>query len=585
MKKRSEPNEPQNSEAERSAFEDLIGLGSHSARKSHYAVLEQNLLALETERNRYKWLFENALHGIFQADIDGKIRTFNPAFSSICGFTHTTDESPTLALQSIFSSEKNYRQFNEKLLADGKIERHITTFRREDGELIKVSINALLKKQDGHELFEVFVQDMTAIIDAQRQLTVLNEQLEERVDSRTEDLVSLNEKLMSEIFEREKIERELILAKEVAENANKSKDKYLAAASHDLLQPMNAARLFVSTLLERSMAEKDLYLVERVHLALENAEYLLTDLLYISKLDQNAVKPHHEIFSVQQLLDGLEGEFVPFATKAALDLKVRNSEHAIRSDINLLRRILSNFLSNALRYTRHGRVMLGCRVKGEYLHIQVWDTGIGIAKHHMAEIFEEFKQLDTRQKGSNKGVGLGLAIVERIGRMLSHTVTVKSWPGRGSMFCIEVPLADSREIRPATPLTLIPASNLDHTRVMVIDNDRDILHSMDVLLQQWGCTTYLAIDQHEAIEICKTQAVRPDIILADYHLDNGSTGTDAVLAMRQCVGFDIPAAIVTADHSDESAKLFRRLNLPLLNKPVKPAKLRVLLSYLLAPKP
>lgn len=573
------------SDSDRSTFEDLIGLGSHSARKSHYAVLEQNLLALETERNRYKWLFENALHGIFQADIDGNIRTFNPAFSSICGFSDEVDTVlPTLTLQSIFSSEINYQQFSEKLLIDGKVERHPSTFKRADGELIKVSLNALFKKQDGHELFEVFVQDITAFFNAQKQLTALNEELEERVDSRTEDLNALNQKLMSEIFEREKIEHELILAKEVAENANKSKDKYLAAASHDLLQPMNAARLFVSTLLERSMAAKDLYLVERVHLALENAEYLLTDLLYISKLDQNAVKPHHEIFSVQQLLDGLEGEFAPVANETELGLKVRNSDRAILSDINLLRRILSNFLSNALRYTHNGRVMLGCRVKGESLHIQVWDTGIGIAKDYMEEIFEEFKQLDSRQKGSNKGVGLGLAIVERIGRMLLHPITVKSWPGRGSMFCIEVPLADSREIRPAAPLTQISTSNLDNARILVIDNDNDILLSMDVLLRQWGCVTFLASNQQDAIAILETQVVPIDIILADYHLDNDSTGTDAVLALRQHSGLAIPAAIITADHSDESIRLFRKLDLPLLNKPVKPAKLRVLLSFLFSEK-
>jgi CheY-like chemotaxis protein len=174
-----------------------------------------------------------------------------------------------------------------------------------------------------------------------------------------------------------------------------------------------------------------------------------------------------------------------------------------------------------------------------------------------------------------------LAIVDRLARMLEHPIEVLSWPPRGSMFSVEVPLAVAPAPLPAELRPAITGNNLDGACILVLDNDDNILISMEALLRQWNCVVYLARDRHEAIDLCKARSLRPDVILADYHLDRGQTGTDAVLAMRKCAGSAIPAAIITADYSDESVQLFQELQLPMLNKPVKPAKLRALLSHLL----
>lgn len=580
MKRHSEPTDSDAAE-EGLSFQTLIGLGTHSARKNYYSVLEDKLTELEAERNRYKWLFENALHGIFQADFDGVVRAVNPAFASVCGFQDSQQALQQIhSLKALFVHPEEYQQLKQQLLAEGKVFRFLATLRRADATLIYVSMNAILKKEQGSDIFEAFVLDVSAFKQAQDELERLNEELEARVERRTQELTATNDRLVQEITERERMQEQLRIAKEAAEQATLSKDKYLAAASHDLLQPMNAARLLVSALRERVQAAEESYLVERVHMALEGAEELLNDLLYISKLDQDAVQPQLEVFSIQQLLAGLEGEFDAQAKTLGLQLHIRPSRLTVRSDAHLLGRILRNFISNALRYTRKGRVLVGYRRRGVNLSIQVWDTGEGIPHDRLQDIFQEFHQLNRQQRGARKGVGLGLAIVDRLARMLDHPIEVSSWLNCGSMFSVEVPLADAAAVT-AKVKPVMPINSLDGVRILVLENDESILISMEILLKQWGCVVYLARDQSEAIELCKAESLRPDVILADYQLDDDQTGTDAVLAMRKCAGDEIPAVIITADYSDEGGQLFKTLGLPMLNKPLKPAKLRALLSHLL----
>ncbi len=566
-------------------FQDLIGLGSGSTRKTHYALLEAKLAELEVERNRYKWLFENAIHGIFQAGFNGEIHAANPAFAYICGYDDTQQMlyQPGL-LEKLLVKTDDFAQLKNNLERDKVVQLYETTFKRQDGKVIHISINALMKDEHGQNIFEAFVQDISDYKQAEDELTRLNVGLEARVIQRTQELTELNKKLVQEITDRKLVQDELVLAKESAENANLSKDKYLATASHDLLQPMNAARLLVSALRERKLAEEDNYLVERVHLALEGAEDLLNDLLYISRLDQNSVQPNLDVFDIQQLLAILEGEFLPVAKSSELDLRARPSHYSVCTDAHLLGRILRNFISNALRYTRKGKVLIGCRRKGENLSIQVWDTGMGIPKNRLQEIFNEFHQLNAHQQDGRKGVGLGLAIVDRLARMLDHPIEVRSRLEHGSMFSILVPLAPSAAPPQPKSTSLSPLNGLEGASILVMDNDNSILISMKILLNQWGCVVYLARDQFEAIELCKAESLKPDVILADYQLEDGQTGTDAVLAMRKCAKTRIPAAIITADHSDESNQLFKKLDMPMLNKPVKPAKLRALLSHLLQEK-
>ena len=408
----------------------------------------------------------------------------------------------------------------------------------------------------------------------------LNDELEQRVAVRTDELLEANRNLKQQIAQREQVEQELRDARDAAEAANRSKDKYLAAASHDLLQPLNAARLLISTLRERNLPSVEQVLVERTHQALEGAEDLLTDLLDISRLDQAAVKPDVALYRLDELFAPLVSEFQSVALAAGLNLRARTGHYAIRTDLRLVTRILRNFLSNACRYTDEGCILLGARRRGDCLRLEVWDTGRGIAADRLDAIFLEINQLEVGRASDRKGVGLGLAIVERIAEILGYPVAVRSWPGRGSMFSIEVPISEEMPLA-ISQLPVLPTTGnpLPGRRLLVIDNEVSILDSMRALLAQWGCEVITATDQAGALLALQGRA--PELILADYHLDHGVVGCAVVKHLREHFAQNIPAVIITADRTDQCRRVLRRLDAPLLNKPLKPGKLRAVLSQLL----
>ncbi|MEN2394051.1 ATP-binding response regulator [Pseudomonas halotolerans] len=415
---------------------------------------------------------------------------------------------------------------------------------------------------------------------ARQHLQQLNDQLEQRVAERTEALLEANHNLQQQMAQRELIEQQLRDARDAAQAANRSKDKYLAAASHDLLQPLNAARLLIATLRERTLPTSEHVLVERTHQALEGAEDLLTDLLDISRLDQAAVKPDLAPYRLDELLAPLASEFQSVAGAAGLELRVRFGDEAVMTDLRLMTRILRNLLSNACRYTAQGGILLAARRRGERLSLEVWDTGRGIAADCMESIFLEFNQLDVGRAADRKGVGLGLAIVERIAHVLGYRVQVHSRPGRGSVFSIEVPLSTERPPpMPRIPVQAVAGNPLPGRRLLVIDNELSILQSMAALLGQWGCEVLIATDEAGAFDVLQGRA--PELILADFHLDHGVVGCEVVKHLREHFQQAIPAVIITADRSDQCRRALRKLNAPLLNKPVKPGKLRAVLSQLL----
>lgn len=555
---------PKHSEQD-DALAGLLGLGTHSARKSHYPELVARLEELEAERNRYKWLFEHAVHGIFQASLQEGIRAANPALARMLGY-----ESPAEALWSLtdlsqhlfMDGEEELRQIRHTLSSQRGLFGYETRLRRKDGTAIDVLMNLLLKPdEDG--LVEGFVADITERKLAQARLLQLNEQLEQRVAERT---------------------LELRKARDAAEAANHSKDKYLAAASHDLLQPLNAARLLISTLRERTLPSAEQNLVERAHQALEGAEDLLTDLLDISKLDQRAIKPDIDVYRLDEVLLPLVSEFQSVAEAEGLVFDHYVPAYALRSDFRLLTRILRNFLSNACRYTDQGRVLLGARKRGEFVRIEVWDTGRGIAADQMQSIFLEFNQLGVQRTAERAGVGLGLAIVDRIANMLDYRIQVRSQPGRGSVFSIDVPLADMprRALSDVATKALAPGDPLPGRRLLVVDNELSILHSMAALLEQWGCKVLTATDEAAALSVLEESP--PELILADYHLDQDVTGWDVVQALRKHFGLQIPLVMITADRSDQCRRELQGFGVPVLNKPVKAGKLRSVLSHLLGSK-
>ncbi|MDC0663143.1 hybrid sensor histidine kinase/response regulator [Marinobacter sp. SS21] len=567
--------------------DDLLGLGSQSVRKNYYPELQERVEELEAERNRYKWLFENALHGIFQGDLKGGFLALNPAMASLCGYVSPEDLRKRVRRlrEQLFYTIGEFDGLRQEMLDFGRVIARETRLRRADGEPVDVAITLLRRPDLGAEVVEAFVLDITDRVDARKRLEQLNTELEQRVDERTQALKAANEGLRHQIAEREKVEQELVIAVEAAKEANRSKDKYLAAASHDLLQPLNAARLLVSTLQDSRLPDKDAHMVERVHRALESTEDLLADLLDISKLDQQAMKPDLVYVDVGELVTALGEEFEPVARDAGIGFRVRSRAATVHTDPRMLSRILRNLLSNAFRYTDAGRVLLAMRPRRSSLTIEIWDTGIGIAEDKLQDIFAEFHQLSPHNASGKRGVGLGLAIVERMARVLASPVDVRSVPGKGSRFTLTLPLVDwdvglsSRAVEPAVAAV---TDSLQDALVVVIDNEPDILASMRALLERWGCRVVCGTGADSVLRSGVGFDRVPDAILADFHLDDGRTGCEAIYALRRHFHADIPAAIVTADRSDQSRRLFQTQYLPVLNKPVKPNRLRALLTSLLS---
>jgi signal transduction histidine kinase/CheY-like chemotaxis protein len=405
--------------------------------------------------------------------------------------------------------------------------------------------------------------DITPSVKAAEELERANESLERRVQERTEELVRLN--------------TELGRAKGQAEQANISKTRFLAAASHDILQPLNAARLYVTSLVERKGNGSDAQLVGNIDASLDAVEEIFGALLDISRLDSGAMKPEIVSFRIDELLRQLEVEFTPLAQEKGLALKFMPCSLAVHSDRRLLRRLLQNFVSNAIKYTPTGRVLVGCRGHGDRLRIDVYDSGLGIPASKQQAIFQEFHRLDQGARVA-RGLGLGLSIVERIARVLDHKIAVNSTPGRGSRFSVEVPLSAAAPVahdqRPVLATDRVPLSGIS---VLCIDNDMAILDGMQTLLGGWGCRVFKAPDAEGASEAIAHRQLWPDGLLVDYHLDRGN-GIDAIAELRRHFGADLPAILITADRSPHVRDLARAHGIQVLNKPIRPAALRALLT-------
>lgn len=428
--------------------------------------------------------------------------------------------------------------------------------------------------------FFTLIQDITERRRAAKLLAEANEMLERRVAERTASLVTLNETLRSEIAERERVSVELQQAKLDAERANLSKTKFLTDASHDLLQPLNAARLFVSSLIEQSLPAQSAALTRKLDNSLSAVEELLGTLLDISKFDAGRVVIEEQVVSLDAILSGLVDEMAPVARARGLDLRMVPTSLFVRTDPQLFRRILQNLVSNAIRYTPHGRILIGVRRSAGRARVTVLDTGVGIPAERMEEIFEEFKRLE-QPEGMVNGFGLGLSIVRRIARLLGHQVFVRSRFGRGSAFSVELPVSTARPTaRPSVPAPAIAPVARVGTRVLVIDNEQAILDGMRSLLEGWSCEVAVARGLADAMNAAGRQP--PDIVLADFHLDRGQTGIEAIGALRRRLGGTIPAALLTADRSVELRQNISSMErCALLYKPVKPAKLRALMTALL----
>ncbi|QGA50365.2 PAS domain-containing protein [Pseudomonas brassicacearum] len=428
----------------------------------------------------------------------------------------------------------------------------------------------------------VLIRDITERRRTAEALHQAYQNLEQRVQERTAELTTLNDQLLREIDERSRVELRLREAKREAEQANLSKTKFLAAVSHDLLQPLNAARLFTSALLERREPVANAQLVRNVSNSLQDVENLLGTLVDISKLDAGVIKADVAPFGLSELLDNLAAEYAQIARSEGLELHFVGCSVLVRSDMQLLARILRNLLSNAIRYTPSGRVVLGCRRHRQCVSIQVWDSGIGIADNRLEEIFQEFKRGDVQRPNQDRGLGLGLAIVEKIAGILGHRIQVRSWPGKGSMFSIDVPLsATAPKPLPCLDMSEPMLERLRGARVWVLDNDAAICAGMRTLLEGWGCQVVTALSEQDLARQVDNYHAEVDLLIADYHLDHDQNGVDAVARINARRASPIPAMMITANYSNELKQQIREQGHTLMHKPVRPMKLKIAMSHLL----
>ena len=424
--------------------------------------------------------------------------------------------------------------------------------------------------------FFVLIRDVTERKKNALALQKAHDLLEVGVQERTSQL-------QTEIEGHRQAQVSLVKAIKEADQANMSKTKFLAAVSHDLLQPLNAAQLFNSSLAEQVYETSLEPIVHSVDASLSDLENLICTLVDISKLDAGVVQADKSSFKLADLLDNLAKEYQQQAPEYQVELHYVSTDLIVNSDSVLLARVLRNFLSNAFRYTENGKVLLGCRRQGNNISIEVWDNGVGIAKEKTNEIFQEFKRLKSSKIAYRNGLGLGLAIVDKISKVLNHPIKVDSVQGKGSMFSIQIPIGkvDLRSTDYSLPSQVLQNTDLAQRTIWVIDNDANICDGMARLLGGWNCTVITALSLEHLEKQVDIYQDHADILIVDYHLDNDETGFSAAKIINKGRTLSLPTLMITANYSKSLKTQVANTGILLLNKPVKPMNLKTTMLHLL----
>jgi Na+/proline symporter/signal transduction histidine kinase/CheY-like chemotaxis protein len=438
-----------------------------------------------------------------------------------------------------------------------------------DGTVVDIRGNPL-----PHGGFVTTYIDITDYREVVTQLEEAKIELEAKLVSDSQTLSETNARLRQENRLRAQVESRL-------REAHQSKTRFMSATSHDLLQPINAARLFTAALkpkLEGGVEGQTLRIVDQIDSSLNRAEQLIAELREIARLDSGKQMPRRTHFPVATLFESLAQEFLPVARTKNLELRVMRSSAWLYSDQSLVHRVLQNLLGNALKYTERGTVLLGVRRRAAGAELQVWDTGPGIAEQDQVKVFQEFERLQRQPAGADDGLGLGLAIVQRYGELLGHPVKLKSVQGAGTLFSVTVTYGQEQSSR--QPLQEEAAGrDLEGIRVICLENDPLVLEGMLQLLQTMGAVVSAVADREQLLALCN-DGLRPDIVLADYHLDEGDTGLNAVQALRKHTGVETPCIIISADDSDVIRDRAKAVGYRFLPKPVNATRLRALVLAL-----
>lgn len=443
---------------------------------------------------------------------------------------------------------------------------HKFTRQRSDGRVIEMVGNPL----PGGGFVTSF-NDITGHVEIQQALEESNINLELRIKKRTEEVHSINAELRLEIERRREMEKELIRARKAAEDANASKTRFLALASHDVLQPLNAAKLYVSALQEAPLPQPITDIVNKLEHSVGSSEALIGTLLDIARLDQGELKPNPEAVNLRDLCDPIIDEMAMRAKDKNVRLRARIGNDWVIADKTFLFRIIQNLLSNAVKYTPKGKVLISTRRRSGKILIQVRDTGIGISEEQQELIFSDFYRTND---STEHGIGLGLGVVRRLSHQMQCKIQVDSKINKGSCFSLSCPVASPRKTKAA--FNALPTASFRGLRVMCVDDQQENLDAMQTLLEKWGVKVVLADNWDDAIK--QADIFSPQILLMDYQLGNGLNGLDLVEAIRRHLDIIVPASLVTATHDEGLVIRCKEQGINYLNKPIKPAKLRALLK-------
>jgi len=534
----------------------LLLKSRHGIEGSDYQLLDEASRAIQFNRDVLQTAFDQLEQGISVFDGDFRLASWNRQFRELLNLPSRMGQAG-LRLNEIAQAIVEANDMDEHDPLGNNLAHKLVHLSRswhmhlpQSGRVLEISTSPM---PEGGVV--ISWNDITERMQAADALKEANETLERRVEERTKALEN---------------------AMRQADQANASKTRFLAAAGHDLLQPLNAARLYCATLVERSRRNHNSELAENISRSLGSVEEIMASVLAISRLDTANFEARITEFPIAPVLEQMNVEFTPVAQKAGLELVIMPSSVSVRSDATLLRRLLQNLISNAIKFTTSGRVVIGIRRRGSGISLEVHDTGVGICAEDQSKAFLEFSRL-SNTNGDVPGLGLGLSIVRRISDLLGHSLSLISEPGKGSCFQIYLPravaFANTGDVI-AMPKRA-PLVSLDGMSVLCLDNEPIILDGMEKLLNQWGCDVFTAQDQTAAEAVIAEHAI--DFLCIDYHLD-GTTGINVHRELEKRLARRLPATLITADRSDEVTQAAANAGLVMLRKPVKPAALRAVLN-------
>ncbi|MFK3871188.1 PAS domain-containing hybrid sensor histidine kinase/response regulator [Pseudoalteromonas rhizosphaerae] len=549
----------------RMAFEEVVNF------------FDETTQALQFNQNLLFTSLENLSHGISVVDKELNLVAWNKRYAEMFNYPEGFLEVGQPIEQIIrYNAERGECGPGE---IERQVEKRVQHLKNGSSHhFIRHRRNGLVYEMTGNPLpdggFVTSFSDITTHIATQNALEEVNMDLENRIEARTQEIRTINKDLEAQIESRVQTEQALTLAKREAEQANDSKTRFLALASHDILQPLNAARLYLAAIDEKSLADNNINNFEKLGASLDSTVHLMSALLEIAKLEQGAMTPTPRHFSIDDILAPLRNEYAILTSEKGLKLTVRSGQHIVHSDITYLRRIVQNLVSNAVKYTNTGKVLVACRKRKHHLRIEVWDTGPGISEVEQAKIFNDFYRVEA---SDNKGVGLGLSVVKRMVDLLSIRLDVRSTPQKGSCFSIEVPFGESQFVQ-QKHITNSLFEERSAMNIVAVDDDPENLNAMASLLQKWQAN-YQLFDQVEGVLAYANEHSAPDVILMDYQLGHEHDGITLIKALREIWQTNVPAILITAVRDVELKQATKAADIHYLSKPIKPGKLKALLNH------